>query len=207
MIPKLWKYSVIILALFSLLSCARDRDVREWEYMPDMYRSPAVKPQEDNPDDTGHTMMRHPVANTIPRDMVPYPHTVGDTLAAHRLINPLRPGQEVLALGQEYYAIYCYPCHGSTGAGDGPIIPKMTKPPLLYTDKAIGWPDGRFYHILTMGQGNMPSYKSSIDQNTRWAIIHYVRALQKAARPTQEDIDRLKDLGYSEIPVAEKESK
>ncbi len=72
--------------------------------------------------------------------------------------------------------------------------------PSLQSDKARAYPDGRIYHIITMGQGVspsfglplMPSYASQIAPADRWSIVNYVRALQKSKHPTPADIDAAK---------------
>ena len=174
-----------------MLSCTRDRETRELQYMPDMYVSPAVKPQEADPDNPGQSLMYEPPEGTIPREgIVPYKIAPGDTLSAGQLVNPLPISRDIFTLGEEYYNIFCSVCHGKTGSGDGPVVPKMTRPPMLYSEKAINWPDGRIYHIIAHGQGNMPSYKASVDPMTRWAIINYVRVLQKAWNPAGEDLEK-----------------
>lgn len=185
------KFCFSLLVLFvalSLVSCSKDKQAREWQYMPDMYVSPAEKPQENNPDVEGQSYMLTPPAGTVPRNFVPYQIAITDTIGANNLVNPLPVTEEVLAEGQKYFDIFCKVCHGPTGAGDGPIIPKMTKPPLLYSEKVINWPDGRIYHTITYGQGNMPSYRNAVDPMTRWAIIHYLRALQKSQAPDLVDL-------------------
>ena len=55
-----------------------------------------------------------------------------------------------------------------------------------------GWGDGHIFHVITKGQGVMPSYAQQIQPEDRWAVIHYVRALQRAEHPTEEDIRALK---------------
>ena len=71
-----------------------------------------------------------------------------------------------------------------TGQGDGYIVPKFPRPPTLQSDKVRNWPDGNIYHVITMGQNLMPSYASQILPADRWAVIHYVRALQRSQHPT-----------------------
>jgi mono/diheme cytochrome c family protein len=182
------KYSLILLAGLALLVSCGNRETRELQYAPDMYVSPAIKPQEGDPDNPGHTAMRVPPEGTIPRNFEPYQIAITDTLAASKLVNPLPVDENILASGEKYFDIFCSVCHGKTGAGDGPIIPKMTKPPLLYSKKVIDWPDGRIYHTITYGQGNMPSYRNYVDPMTRWAIIHYIRTLQKSQNPSGADL-------------------
>lgn len=189
--------SLIMLGvILALVSCSRDRETRELQYMPDMYVSPAMKPQEADPDSNIQSVMREPVPGTIPKEgIIPYQIAAIDTTLANQLVNPLPVNRDVLEVGRQYYNIFCTVCHGPAGAGDGPVIPKMTKPPLLYSEKVMGWPDGRIYHTITHGQGNMPSYKASVDPPTRWAIIHYVRVLQRAQNPTEDDLGEMEKLG------------
>jgi mono/diheme cytochrome c family protein len=124
---------------------------------------------------------------TIPRGREVYLYTDA-VVAGQELINPLSSNKQVLETGKRYYNIYCLPCHGAYGAGDGNVIKlaslqqRMPKPPELYTAKLMAYPDGQLYHILTVGQGNMPGYASRISPNTRWAIVNYVRALQEASK-------------------------
>jgi mono/diheme cytochrome c family protein len=73
----------------------------------------------------------------------------------------------------------------------------MTMPPQLFNDKVMKWSDGRIYHVITHGQGLMMSYASQLLPEQRWAIIHYVRALQRAARPTEEDLRMAKMSPYT----------
>jgi hypothetical protein len=58
----------------------------------------------------------------------------------------------------------------------------------LQSDKVRNWPDGNIYHVITMGQNVMPSYASQITPGDRWAVIHYVRALQRSQHPSASDV-------------------
>lgn len=193
MFNKFWYSIALILPLLIMVSCSRDTDTRELQYMPDMYVSPAEKPQENDPAVEGQGLMRTPPEGTIPRNFVPYQVDITDTIAANNLVNPLPVSREVLAEGQKYFDIFCAVCHGTAGDGNGPIVPKMTKPPVLYSEKVINWPDGRIYHTITYGQGNMPSYRNSVSPLTRWAIIHYLRSLQKSQVPDENDLKAISE--------------
>ena len=94
----------------------------------------------------------------------------------------------MLLRGKHLFNTYCIVCHGPMGEGDGFIIPKFPRPPSLQSDKVRGWPDGRFYHVMTAGQNLMPSYASQIAREDRWAIAHYIRVLHRAKNPTAEDL-------------------
>jgi mono/diheme cytochrome c family protein len=113
------------------------------------------------------------------------------------MVNPLEPTPDVLESGKKYFNTYCIVCHGARGDGRGYIVPKFTMPPSLFSDKLIHWTDGRIYHTVTLGQGLMSSYATQLRPSQRWAVIHYVRALQRAANPTETDLATMKREGLS----------
>ena len=150
-------------------------------YMPDMVYSPAMKAQEEGAD-------RLPVAGTLPRDFNPYPYKNDPNAAATRLKNPLPRTEAVIKRGQYVFNIYCSVCHGKQGLGDGSIVPKFPRPPSLQSDKVRNWSDGSIFHVITMGQNLMPSYASQVREADRWALIHYIRVLQRSQNPSAEDL-------------------
>ena len=143
---------------------------------------------------------RMPVAGTVPMDYVAYPLTGKDEktaeLAAKQFENPLRPTMAVLARGRKLFGDYCQTCHGVEGQGDGPIIGPglFPAPPSLHTQAARQFKDGRIFHVITRGQNTMPSYADKITVEDRWAVIHFVRALQRALHPKREDLEQPEDL-------------
>lgn len=156
-------------------------------YMPDMVWSPSIKAQEEG-------SMRPPVKGTVPRDFQSYPAAyIQDPELSRELKNPLRTTQQTLTRGQAMYNTYCIVCHGPAGEGDGTIVPKFPRPPTLQSDKVRTWPDGRIYHVISAGQNLMPSYASQVAPADRWAIIHYIRALQKSKKPSAEDLKAAKE--------------
>ena len=170
-----------------LLSCSREKTSREYEIMPDMTRSYAIEAQEESKTEAGKSSMRLPVKGTVARGQQPYLYTSA-VEAGKNLLNPLTMTESVLKTGKKYFNINCEPCHGKLGAGDGNVITKATfnermpKPPVLYSQKLMDYPDGQLFHIITKGQGNMPAYGNRIDVNTRWTIVNYLRVLQEAAK-------------------------
>lgn len=183
-----WICSLLLTLLaFGLTGC-KTKSYPQLEYMPDMFRQPSVKAQEYDPTAPNGVAMRLPVAGTVPRGWEPYTLGIMDTLAANTLLNPLAPTTDVLEAGRKYYGSYCIVCHGARGDGMGYIVPKFTMPPSLYSDKLMAWRDGRFYHVMTLGQGLMNSYASQLTPEQRWAVVHYIRVLQRAAHPTAEDL-------------------
>lgn len=161
-----------------------------WEYMPDMVDSAAVKAYRNDRLRGNEPSVRPPVPGTIPRGFTPYKWAAGFAgaeQAAKALHNPLPRSVAVLAKGQVKYNTYCAPCHGATGQGDGGVVPKFPRPPSLTSDKVVEWTDGHVFHVITRGQNIMPGYASQVAPEERWAIVHYMRALQRAAHPTADD--------------------
>ena len=106
---------------------------------------------------------------------------------------------DFLRRGQERFTIYCSPCHGESGYGDGPVagralslqkvpdaINGWAAPQNLHDAKIAGRPDGHLFNTITNGVRNMPAYDKQITIEDRWAIVAYVRALERsqAAKPT-----------------------
>ncbi len=102
--------------------------------------------------------------------------------AIDRLGNPMQRTAESLETGRKYYDIYCVPCHGAGGAGDGPVNAKLMVAPSLLTPRARGFTDGYLYAIVRHGRGIMPGYGDGIRGGDRWHVVNYVRQLQGAAR-------------------------
>ncbi|HZI89860.1 MAG TPA: cytochrome c [Candidatus Polarisedimenticolia bacterium] len=179
--------AVIVTGL--LTGCSHRKESTAVEYMPNMAYSPAIKAQNEDPMHPGFSAMRMPVAGTVPRGFTPYRYAIQDSLVAQReLVNPLPRTADVLGRGQRVFNTYCIVCHGPKGDGQGYIVPKFPMPPSLLSAKVSEWPDGRIFHIITRGQNLMPSYATQVLPEDRWAVIHYVRALERAAHPTAADL-------------------
>ena len=92
---------------------------------------------------------------------------------------PLPLTQELLDRGQDRYKIFCTPCHGLQGDGNGFIAMRgMKHPPTYHQDRLRQVPNGYLYDVATNGFGAMLGYSAQIPPRDRWAIIAYVRALQ-----------------------------
>jgi len=84
-----------------------------------------------------------------------------------------------LARGQERFGIYCAPCHGLDGAGQGMVVKHgLIQPPTYHQDRLRHIPDGQIFATIENGIRNMPAYGPQIPTFDRWAIVSYVRALQ-----------------------------
>lgn len=109
-----------------------------------------------------------------------------------------------LARGQNRYNIYCSPCHGRLGDGEGVVANRGFKhPPSYHSDKLRNQPAGYYYDVITNGFGAMVSYASRIPVEDRWAIVSYVRALQLSQNATVEDVPAA-DRAKLDAPAAPK---
>lgn len=109
--------------------------------------------------------------------------------------------------GQERFDIYCTPCHGRVGDGNGMIAQrgfKLKRPVGNYhTDRLRAMPVGHFYDVITNGYGAMYSYASRIEPKDRWAIVAYIRALQISQNAKQSDLTAEQIAKMNEKPKAE----
>ena len=181
-------------------SCVNNPDSPGLEYMPDMYRSPAIEAYVDYGEDPYYVTeefaasqrntpsARLPVEGTISfsgEDKAfnlpyPYPNTPeGYEAAGAELVSPIASSEENIAAGAILYGQMCTQCHGEEGKGDGAIsrnghivgIPS-------YSGKLKDLPEGKMYHTLQYGKGLMGSHASQLSQKDRWLIIEYIKTLQ-----------------------------
>lgn len=156
------------------------------EFFPNMAHSArygAFSPNPNFPD--GKTLQR-PEPGTIPRGYLPL-HYAATPLDARRageeLQNPFSPTDTRSSQrGAFVFANFCMECHGAGGVGNGPVALKgFPAPASLVAERAMQMKDGQIFHILTYGQGNMPSYASQLSRDDRWRAVLYVRSLQRQA--------------------------
>lgn len=138
---------------------------------------------------------------TVP-GTVPVSHPMGDVPArytqaqldsvAPTLQNPLSGNDAALARGQVMYDRACSVCHGPAGAGDGQVVKQVTGAdgkaygrfpfaPPLNGGTAVGRSDGYIYAVIDVGRGMMPAYGERLTHLDRWAVVEYVRELQRRA--------------------------
>ena len=102
---------------------------------------------------------------------------------------PVPVTKALLERGQERYNIYCSPCHGVTGMGNGMVVQRGFKKPPVYglqrlREESVGY----FFDVITNGYGVMPDYASQIPPDDRWAIAAYIRVLQRSQESTVADV-------------------
>ena len=102
---------------------------------------------------------------------------------------PLPVNRELFERGEERYKIFCTPCHGLQGDGNGMVAMRgMKHPPTFHQDRLRQAPNGYFYDNITNGFGAMYGYSAQIPPRDRWAIIAYVRALQLSRNAKVADL-------------------
>ena len=102
---------------------------------------------------------------------------------------PFPATEAVLNRGQERFNIYCSPCHGQTGAGNGVVVQRgYPTPPSFHIDRLRNIEAGYFFDVMTNGFGRMPDYRAQIAPRDRWNIVAYIRALQLASHATKGDL-------------------
>jgi mono/diheme cytochrome c family protein len=168
-----------VLPLLSILWACEPGDKPGPEYMPDMARGPQYKAFAPNLATRNGITLQRPVVGTIKRGYQPFHYGKGDAEAVRagaELGNPFHATAPVLAKGKALYEIYCLVCHGEQGKGDGPISAKIPPPPSYKSDRLLGYPPGRIFHVITMGANKMPSYAAQLAPEERWQVITYVRS-------------------------------
>jgi len=193
--------AVFILVLLS--ACNGDDQSPGVEYMPDMYRSPAVEAYVDYGQDPYYvdedkvlsqrnTMSaRMPVEGTIPfsKDTskahfnFPYPYentTDGYELAGQELKSLIVMTDQTIEDGKILYDKFCDHCHGKTGQGDGNVVEVGGHPPPQPFNKGLkDLSEGKMFHSITYGKNVMGSHASQLNKEERWKVVHYIQTLQK----------------------------
>jgi hypothetical protein len=102
---------------------------------------------------------------------------------------PFPVTKDVIERGQNRFNIYCTPCHGRLGNGDGMIVRRgYRKPPSYHIDRLRQVPNGYIFDVITNGFGAMPDYAAQVQPRDRWAIVAYVRALQLSQNASINDV-------------------
>lgn len=115
--------------------------------------------------------------------------TSGVDSEGFRTRSPLPVTEGSLRRGQERYAIFCLPCHGPNGEGDGIVVQRgFSPPPSYHSERLKNIPDGYLFTVMSTGLLRMPQFASRISAEDRWAITQYIRVLQ--ASPTKDAVPR-----------------
>jgi mono/diheme cytochrome c family protein len=194
---------VTALALVPLAFIARARTTTSERprinIIPDMDNQPKLKAQRANPMFADGRAMRPPVAGTVARGELREDtalHAGKDAAGAWVEAIPAPVTAQLMKRGKERYDVFCAPCHGLAGYGDGIVAKRAdrlqegtwTPPSSLHTDLVRSRPDGQLYNSIANGVRNMPAYGAQIPVADRWAIVAYVRALQRSQNARIADV-------------------
>ena len=174
--------TLALLAIIGLSACRAPQKMAE---------NPAYKPYESSRFFDDGMSARTPVPGTVARgtlreDTLLYPGKVGGQFAN---AFPFEVTRADVERGKQRFEIYCTPCHGATGAGDGMIVQRgYRRPPSYHSDRLRQVPAGYFFDVMTNGFGVMQDYRSQITARDRWAVVAYVRALQLSQHATIADV-------------------
>jgi mono/diheme cytochrome c family protein len=102
---------------------------------------------------------------------------------------PYPVSAQVMARGREGFDAFCSPCHGRTGEGDGMVVRRgFRRPPTFHQDRLRQVAAGYVFDVISNGFGAMPDYAAQVPVTDRWAIVAYLRALQRSRQATIADV-------------------
>lgn len=187
-------FALLMFVVISIAGCRGSFSRRPpIELFADMDRQPKLRPQTVNQFFADGLSSRLPVQGTIARgafyqDLPIYTgREPGTTNFVTLLPVPVTSG--LLARGRERYTIHCAMCHGAVGDGKG-ITAKyqMVGMANFHEQRLVAMTDGEIFNTITHGKNLMGAYGSTVNPHDRWAIIAYMRALQRAHLATIDDV-------------------
>ena len=177
---QLRRGAVLVLLAAAVTACRQD-----------MHDQPKYKPLRGSDIFADKRSARPFVPGTVARgtlreDTVLYTGKIGNDFVTEI---PVGVTAELLARGQTQFQVFCSPCHGRTGRGDGMIVQRGFKKPSSYhVDRLRQAPIGYFYDVMTNGFGAMSDYSAQVPPQDRWAIAAYVRTLQYSQYAPAADV-------------------
>ena len=197
--PLLWisgycalPLALILIALLFLSGCSgiqRDPPPQVWD---DMKWEGKYKPQMENDIFADHRDSRVPPDGTVARGHLDDDSIYGTGMDGEMYVgkSPVPITLAELKKGQAKFGTYCTPCHDRVGTGQG-IVPTRVpswQPSNLTDQRVVDFADGEIFQVISNGRRTMPAYKFQISVEDRWAIISYLRVLQRAAHGSMNDV-------------------
>ncbi|MEE2906756.1 MAG: cytochrome c [Planctomycetota bacterium] len=228
-LPRGFFYAAILMTCAALIPPAliirarsAPRESRRIHLIQNMDNQPKFKGQQQNILFRDGRAMRQPVPGTVARSQM-----VGDThfylgtvdgAYATTFPSQINVDLDFLERGRDRFMIYCLPCHGVTGEGDGLVngrammllnLPSTNngttwvQPKNLQEESIAVQPVGQIFYTVSNGKNNMASYAAQITEHDRWAIVAYVKALQVAGDASEESIPGSASLPEKRIVLEE----
>ncbi|ARS41411.1 cytochrome C [Sphingobacteriaceae bacterium GW460-11-11-14-LB5] len=181
----------LAIAFAATFSACKDKRSTGLEYARNMYDPIAYNPDQPNKNFKDGKTAQLPPAHTKPvgfTEYDEYPNTKeGYEAAGVSMVNPLPVDTVNLAQGKHLFTVFCSPCHGEKGDGQGHLvkIEKFSGVPAYQTGASsrggnmVDLTAGKIYHTITYGVNNMGSHASQISPTDRWKVVMYVQQLQK----------------------------
>jgi len=204
-LPRWLLFTIVILVVMSWVPLALIMRARvttsskpRIHFIPDMDNQPKYKTQSRNVLFADLRAMRPPVEGAVARGEV-----IGDEAVMTGRLGeswvveiPVTVDAKLLDIGRQRYDIYCSPCHGLAGFGDGMVAKRAdalqegtwTPPSSFHTDLIRHREAGHIFNTISNGIRNMPAYGPQIPVADRWAVVAYVRALQLSQNATTDDV-------------------
>jgi len=153
-----------------------------WPWSRDLMNQPSIKPQE-------------PPLNTYPENSVPVDGLwtkVADRDATEDMKNPVEPTKKSIAMGRALYTIYCLPCHGASGKGDGLVGKVFELQPADLTSDYVkdDLSDGWIWGTITFGSYIMPRYGYDMTPTERWDVVNFLRNVLEKRMTAQSKEER-----------------
>lgn len=196
------------------------------EIFPDMDHQPKFQPQHQNKFFSDHSSARKPVAGTVPLGYtMPGAYSSNDASNSKSADQkgfskgtdyyntgrmngfygdglPAELNEVFLSRGQERYGIHCAVCHGATGQGNGIVTNYgLNGVANLLQERFRTMPDGQIFNTITHGKNTMGAYGSNIAVEDRWAIVAYIRALQRSQNAQLADVPENKRAEMEKVEV------
>lgn len=155
------------------------------EIFPDMDRQPKLRPQQPSLTFANGRTSQEPVPGTVARGdhYQSNPVNTGREAGSTNFVAtiPVPVTEQLMARGKQRFDIYCLPCHGPQGDGNG-IVKKYGYATVrtLHDKIVVVQPDGELFNTITYGKATMYPYGSQISIEDRWAIVAYMRALHRS---------------------------
>jgi len=177
--------ALAFVSVFALTGCARGctSSSPPIHLNPSMDNQPKARPQSASTFFYDGSTMRQPVPGTVAigglkEDTAFFTGKGADGQFVATI--PITADEAVLERGKQRYTIYCQPCHDARGDGKGILFTRGNVPTATFhQEKMLKYTDGQIFDIMSNGSGLMPAYKWPIPPADRWAIVAYIRGLQR----------------------------